>query len=202
MSRHRFIPACAGNASLYRFRSPAAPVHPRVCGERSRLESLCIAVCGSSPRVRGTLDCVHYETPLGRFIPACAGNATSSMRRRSSKSVHPRVCGERLRGAEWFECAVGSSPRVRGTRFPGAATCQCSRFIPACAGNALDHAKDISRGSVHPRVCGERTVTAGATTTQTGSSPRVRGTQRRGAGRATPDRFIPACAGNAMPQIG
>ena len=54
-SRHRFIPACAGNtAAPLRCRRPS-PVHPRVRGEHYGYSMARYAVAGSSPRARGTL---------------------------------------------------------------------------------------------------------------------------------------------------
>jgi len=71
----RFIPACAGNATLNDSLVPGGSVHPRVCGERQYWRGDKSWQTGSSPRVRGTLrhdlDCTVGD----RFIPACAGNA-------------------------------------------------------------------------------------------------------------------------------
>ena len=72
----------------------------------------------------------------------------------------------------------GSSPRVRGTPTPS---------------------RNASRiASVHPRVCGERRPAPGRQPGRRGSSPRVRGTHARARRRLLRDRFIPACAGNAL----
>ena len=68
---------------------------------------------GSSPRVRGTLDSLDFV---------------------ESRTVHPRVCGER----------VDDLPRTGDVRFIPACAgnagelpqYRMSRFIPACAGNA------------------------------------------------------------------
>ena len=112
-------------------------------------------------------------------------------------SVHPRVCGER--DIRDVIASRGSSPRVRGTpAVRGISTIVKRRFIPACAGNAVRMpsiraasarfipacAGNASRTSafdgvhtVHPRVCGERSVTR---------EPAMEYV-----------RFIPACAGNA-----
>ena len=132
---------------------------------------------GSSPRVRGT----HLLAPslprCGRFIPACAGNAGPSRPSCSRRPVHPRVCGERIGGGD----ATGAG----------------GRFIPACAGNARAARASPSGWTVHPRVCGERLAGYPMVGMNYGSSPRVRGTLDRLAGRVRGDRFIPACAGNA-----
>ncbi len=51
---------------------------------------------------------------------------------------------------------------------------------------------------VHPRVCGERASYPGCSPRNTGSSPRVRGTPWDWREMLDRDRFIPACAGNAI----
>ena len=54
--------------------------------------------------------------PNVRFIPACAGNSSLSMRGATARPVHPRVCGELRLAVNVRWCKGGSSPRVRGTR--------------------------------------------------------------------------------------
>ena len=93
------------------------------------------------------------EVKAFRFIPAHAGNTSLSHR-----------------------SAVGSSPRMRGTRAQFNATQFQSRFIPAHAGNT--------------------TTIASAASTATGSSPRMRGTPLVPVRTSLPIRFIPAHAGN------
>ena len=53
--------------------------------------------------------------PGDRFIPACAGNACQASHPTMLRTVHPRVCGERLPVSPIIVGIVGSSPRVRGT---------------------------------------------------------------------------------------
>ncbi len=91
----RFIPACAGNAPGRSSRPKKQPVHPRVCGERITVTIVTKASVGSSPRVRGTPARPGARAPRARFIPACAGNASSTGRWVLTWTVHPRVCGER-----------------------------------------------------------------------------------------------------------
>ena len=132
---NRFIPACAGNTARPAASSQGHAVHPRVCGEHSVLIIRSHIPGGSSPRVRGTPRCSHMLAQTPRFIPACAGNTRTTRMRRSSITVHPRVCGEhaRMSGSQVFHS--GSSPRVRGTRGRLRWRSAGSRFIPACAGN-------------------------------------------------------------------
>ena len=174
--RSRFIPACAGNAPLAAIDDLGIPVHPRVCGERLPFTLQSRQFYGSSPRVRGTQLTADGATVAVRFIPACAGNATSGFVIWLWWAVHPRVCGERRRCEGAVRLSRGSSPRVRGTRDPSTRWCATRRFIPACAGNAQPIVHDVAWWPVHPRVCGERPdhVVQGARSY--GSSPRVRGT--------------------------
>ena len=90
----RFIPACVGNSCFGRSMRPSGRVHPRVCGELSVRPIFSIMDIGSSPRVWGTL--VNRPVMLFqmRFIPACVGNSSPARSKLSSRTVHPRVCGE------------------------------------------------------------------------------------------------------------
>ena len=94
-----------------------------------------------------------------------------------------------------FPCA-GSSPRVRGTANLGYLPLMYHRFIPACAGNGCRQPQRRERESVHPRVCGERSVNDIPEMRKAGSSPRVRGTVESIIPETKDTRFIPACAGN------
>ena len=95
--------------------------------------------------------------------------------------------------------SVGSSPRVRGTEHQPSRTFSCKRFIPACAGNRKLAIIPDGFPPVHPRVCGEQSAQILFASTNTGSSPRVRGTVCCGFPEAGAPRFIPACAGNRQP---
>ncbi len=213
----RFIPACAGNAIAGTGKARESAVHPRVCGERRPASEGSPSLRGSSPRVRGTRLWRRVRGSQGRFIPACAGNATVSNGRAWRDTVHPRVCGERYESHAVDFRDGGSSPRVRGTRGAGQAAAGGLRFIPACAGNACTPGAGCRRCGfipacagnakgrrcsccsrpVHPRVCGERQPLGDNALSAIGSSPRVRGTQMPGKRPIPEDRFIPACAGNA-----
>ena len=143
---------------------------------------------------------MHYlaRNILRRFIPACAGNATSINVCRGNLTVHPRVCGERSFTSFLTIGFSGSSPRVRGTPKIVWTNIQNLRFIPACAGNAHQPDRQRCLCPVHPRVCGERCAVLKINGVKTGSSPRVRGTRSSGTSCLGLYRFIPACAGNAI----
>ena len=194
--RSRFIPACAGNRPHHAPPDPAAPVHPRVCGEQGSVVGKFAVAAGSSPRVRGTGPQFAHRVRIDRFIPACAGNRQSANRPRAPMTVHPRVCGEQGGPTDAAPLLPGSSPRVRGTADVLAEQLEHVRFIPACAGNRTPTRILRRWSSVHPRVCGEQTFISPNASTMSGSSPRVRGTDPRRLGRSVRVRFIPACAGN------
>ncbi|SUB01577.1 Domain of uncharacterised function (DUF2825) [Pannonibacter phragmitetus] len=177
----RFIPACAGNTCPGTCRADPPPVHPRVCGEHRCYHRLQGHVHGSSPRVRGTPRSGSRQQCAARFIPACAGNTSSAVRR----------------------CAMlaGSSPRVRGTRGNEDPCRNAGRFIPACAGNTHKRTKRGHLSAVHPRVCGEHARRVKPTCAPAGSSPRVRGTPPLVLPPPNAARFIPACAGNTVVRL-
>ena len=108
-----------------------------MCGERAAATFAAMMAGGSSPRVRGTPGIRQAAQYVRRFIPACAGNAIASSNPSGRKSVHPRVCGERFLRLPVSDLCSGSSPRVRGTPSRSARLISYSRFIPACAGNAV-----------------------------------------------------------------
>ncbi len=131
----RFIPAGAGNSTWPPAHPGSRPVHPRGCGEQFvGLGSLEI-MFGSSPRVRGTGQHGHRFHRWLRFIPAGAGNSCTGSGPSTSRSVHPRGCGEQVASTVRVRWPSGSSPRVRGTVLHDDALIGERRFIPAGAGN-------------------------------------------------------------------
>ena len=177
--RHRFIPACAGNSRSPAWAATSPAVHPRVCGELGAEQLAVKQRRGSSPRVRGTRANAGEQSVEARFIPACAGNSLRARTTLSPSTVHPRVCGELLLSPLSSDFAIGSSPRVRGTRRVARHGRGRGRFIPACAGNSSSSRSPSTATTVHPRVCGELAGSAPCTATLVGSSPRVRGTRTR-----------------------
>ena len=195
-AKARFIPACAGNSASNDYCRRNEPVHPRVCGEQRSSRAVKTRLVGSSPRVRGTECSQARPIRQHRFIPACAGNSTTTVLPRSLPAVHPRVCGEQPEIIRVAWMSSGSSPRVRGTVSGAQQFFKISRFIPACAGNRCWTVRAEFLRSVHPRVCGEQTRRTAPDTPDSGSSPRVRGTEYQPTITKSRRRFIPACAGN------
>ena len=180
--RRRFIPAHAGNGARSLRSSSAKPVHPRACGERRGSPSGRSSEAGSSPRMRGTEGQRAQVLLFPRFIPAHAGNGAPFRIHPHTSPVHPRACGERVRVMPRTWCSSGSSPRMRGNgRRPG----RRQRVRP-----------------VHPRACEERSAKSNDIGVEVGSSPRMRGTALRHRIGSSPQRFIPAHAGNGAPARG
>ena len=194
----RFSPACAGRGRRRR-RSPwRGPVQPRVCGERRAKRAAKLYAVGSAPRVRGEARRFAREQTLTRFSPACAGRGRRVSRCAWTRSVQPRVCGERERDQREDYRAAGSAPRVRGEGPIQAAALAGLRFSPACAGRGSVWPRLARARAVQPRVCGERSASWAITSARDGSAPRVRGEGRAGASPTWARRFSPACAGRGF----
>jgi len=134
----RFIPARAGNGRPSDHHGFCNTVHPRASGERRGCQSKRWPVTGSSPRERGTGALTRYKCPAGRFIPARAGNGSTTSPTLAPISVHPRASGERPSVHRRIRCTIGSSPRERGTGVSRGVLIGEFRFIPARAGNGKE----------------------------------------------------------------
>ena len=190
------IPAYAGNTRCRTGFQAGCGDHPRVCGEH-QLDALVGGIrTGSSPRMRGTPLVVWGDSCDEGIIPAYAGNTPRAAWTPRSCRDHPRVCGEHVSCSATTEPVVGSSPRMRGTRFKCARQSSTTGIIPAYAGNTPKRRSVAPRSRDHPRVCGEHKITAGGASTEAGSSPRMRGTHLSAGASATYRGIIPAYAGN------
>ena len=115
--RDRFIPAYAGNSRRSIQNAPGHTVHPRL---------------------RGELEWIKLTKPTGnRFIPAYAGNSSDGVQLSAADLVHPRLRGELTVSLAPSVLVRGSSPLTRGTQAHPATSSECTRFIPAYAGNSL-----------------------------------------------------------------
>ena len=146
--------------------------------------------------MRGTPRCRAAHRINNRFIPAHAGNTTATELLAWRYPVHPRACGEHSGRLPVIARRVGSSPRMRGTLRPPMPEKAAGRFIPAHAGNTSATTARRIWSAVHPRACGEHLRAAIRAGITSGSSPRMRGTRHGESVQWTPQRFIPAHAGN------
>ena len=192
----RFIPARAGNTSSIAIPSRRATVHPRSRGEHDEDGIYHDQSTGSSPLARGTRRRQRRRRVRGRFIPARAGNTVLALLSYSRFTVHPRSRGEhRGRSVLLYRCC-GSSPLARGTRRRQVPRRLLRRFIPARAGNTGPSSSRTEPRTVHPRSRGEHGKHSAIAWRAYGSSPLARGTHPEDAIGLSPQRFIPARAGN------
>ena len=146
--------------------------------------------------MRGTPDDHVGHFLRKRIIPAYAGN-TASLRSQSARTEdHPRVCGEHRPFGRRLVASKGSSPRMRGTPVASVTIRSMAGIIPAYAGNTHVWPTRPASDRDHPRVCGEHIVNLSFQRFQTGSSPRMRGTQKHPRGTVGAEGIIPAYAGN------
>ena len=110
------IPAYAGNTDWSYPLLRHSRDHPRVCGEHRNHRTSRRDTSGSSPRMRGTRDAQQAGYLRGGIIPAYAGNTLRFIASSPSTWDHPRVCGEHTFYDVFRRSAMGSSPRMRGTR--------------------------------------------------------------------------------------
>ena len=90
-----------------------------------------------------------------RIIPAYAGSTLPAGSQASVTKDHPRVCGEHIRAVISFLLVKGSSPRMRGARFPVSRLLVVFGIIPAYAGSTWPGRLFAVPAGDHPRVCGE-----------------------------------------------
>ena len=114
--------------------------------------------------------------PIGtRIIPADAGSTARPGRRRCASADHPRGCGEHIPIIPSVTHGYGSSPRMRGARYPTLKIAACLRIIPADAGSTVLQTSERLEDQDHPRGCGEHVLRDSIKTGAQGSSPRMRG---------------------------
>ena len=194
----RFIPAYAGNSALACSRRARRSVHPRLRGELRFSASRLSRENGSSPLTRGTLGRFPGTSQSDRFIPAYAGNSMTNNRLLCWFSVHPRLRGELEISAVMLFALSGSSPLTRGTRQGQCPNSGTHWFIPAYAGNSVNHLIFQEKQPVHPRLRGELTSYVIKNVYKNGSSPLTRGTRSKFYPIYRYHRFIPAYAGNSL----
>ena len=153
----RITPACAGKREGVTDMALHKRDHPRVCGEKKRINLNLTKKEGSPPRVRGKAPCIREDLERMGITPACAGKSRATPEQSVSHRDHPRVCGEKLYAMLAFVLIWGSPPRVRGK---GTRICQDLERVgitPACAGKRKRGIALLLAAVDHPRVCGEKT---------------------------------------------
>ena len=156
---------------------------------------------GSSPRVRGKPVGERGRCFAGGLIPARAGKTQRACLPASTRTAHPRACGENAQCSPrgWDRC--GSSPRVRGKPEPRDDRRGVGGLIPARAGKTRTRATSPTAPWAHPRACGENLTALTAELAMFGSSPRVRGKRKPPRSRGRVGRLIPARAGKTVDRV-
>ena len=109
------------------------------------------------------------------ITPAYAGKSDPDTLECTHKRDHPRVCGEKLRGAVRFSTAIGSPPRMRGKACIWIPIKASVRITPAYAGKSRFRGRCRTGNGDHPRVCGEKRWAYSLAPNTLGSPPRMRG---------------------------
>ena len=177
--RRGIIPALAGNTIRSWYVLSNCWDHPRACGEHDRSVRSLRHPLGSSPRLRGTRALSGWSGRQFGIIPALAGNTCARSPAMTYERDHPRACGEHVIGVNPEIAALGSSPRLRGTRCVIWRAFPYDGIIPALAGNTWSSTARPRPAWDHPRACGEHPRKLSLMTDAQGSSPRLRGTRFR-----------------------
>mgnify|MGYP005934582479 CR=1 FL=1 len=110
-----------------------------------------------------------------RITPAYAGKRVDLANTGKCPRDHPRVCGEKFRGARFRDRRMGSPPRMRGKGSRACGIGGADGITPAYAGKSVQPYKWLVTTQDHPRVCGEKFTTLHGENDFWGSPPRMRG---------------------------
>ena len=134
--QYRITPAYAGKSTSFRKLPCSCQDHPRLCGEKVRLNAAVSANLGSPPPMRGKA--VSRPSPPTRYriTPAYAGKRASPALLPEREQDHPRLCGEKFGLIMERSKEKGITPAYAGKRYS---------FEPATRSK-----RD------HPRLCGEK----------------------------------------------
>ena len=172
--------------------------HPRVCGEKKKMNMRKDKRMGSPPRMRGKADYTPVVDVRVRITPAYAGKSDNFVAALSDFGDHPRVCGEKCSATGSGLAVSGSPPRMRG-KVPVVSSVSVQFGItPAYAGKSvsLNVLTPVFRD--HPRVCGEKPTVPAVGTVFAGSPPRMRGKDFSHLGDVGQNRITPAYAGKRL----
>ena len=177
-TRHRIIPALAGNTSRPHRIQFHPKDHPRSRGEYYSQWKFLNPKRGSSPLSRGILWADELVPKYRGIIPALAGNTRSWRPRVRTRRDHPRSRGEYDVSGVAREIREGSSPLSRGIRSCPHTVQETEGIIPALAGNTEPCWIISSDLRDHPRSRGEYSVVPIPANKEAGSSPLSRGIRR------------------------
>ena len=110
----RITPAYAGKSSFQNRSFSSREDHPRLCGEKQRLNSGFSAFEGSPPPMRGKERFSAVRIRLSGITPAYAGKSVSKCNVFRITQDHPRLCGEKGTLGIFMPGNLGSPPPMRG----------------------------------------------------------------------------------------
>ena len=189
------IPALTGKPGHRGHAHHPEGVYPRAHGEARVVRQPSRVVCGLSPRSRGSPGGGSAGPTRRRSIPALTGKPLRRRLLRWWGGVYPRAHGE---ARSWLSSKVarpGLSPRSRGSHLSLSLRRIRRRSIPALTGKPGKRLLGFRLCWVYPRAHGEASLPYNARSTESGLSPRSRGSQRHGGLLLRLRRSIPALTG-------
>ena len=211
----RIIPAHAGLTPRRSRGRRRIGDHPRACGAHHVAHSFYLIWMGSSPRMRGSLSVQLAGGIVAGSSPRMRGSPTK--RRRSMRPMgiipahagltrprswmiaclrdHPRACGAHFQHLPQSRHVIGSSPRMRGSQLVKESAHKYDGIIPAHAGLTQRKLRVDYDQRDHPRACGAHIHHTATGSSPSGSSPRMRGSQKENNHGTLEGRIIPAHAG-------
>ena len=194
-------PACAGKRTSFDADMANSGDHPRVCGEKKKMQPRKDKRMGSPPRVRGKAQESFLILCHHGITPACAGKRTVTTKEAFQKQDHPRVCGEKGSFPKNVYSGEGSPPRVRGKARSAGISDMVGGITPACAGKSVFDVVIDALCEDHPRVCGEKSLNRRNAFPTSGSPPRVRGKVCHPHLKKPFPGITPACAGKSYASL-
>ena len=152
---------------------------------------------GSPPRGRGKVCIAFLGLSASRITPAWAGKRYQQQVGRAVGRDHPRVGGEKAATFRAVCGPRGSPPRGRGKVGPVMLIKAVRGITPAWAGKSRLRGPSGRRSEDHPRVGGEKSISAPSWGPGTGSPPRRRGKDISPCSLLAASRITPAWAGKS-----
>ena len=136
--------------------------HPRLCGEKVDICSMCPKVPGSPPPMRGKVLYSDWAAAGYGITPAYAGKRRYPRRLWRNFWDHPRLCGEKKAKIMKARLMIGSPPPMRGKAMFDASIVIGQGITPAYAGKRFVDLCSCFIFLDHPRLCGEKRVELGS----------------------------------------
>ncbi len=169
--------------------------YPHVCVETSSPSRPKMIAFGTSPHMRGYPCLPRRAVSTNKIYPHVCGATATSPSMPIWTSGLSRVYGATVVAAMASTLALGLSPCIRGYRRPSPAAQRTSGSIPVYTGLPARSRGRYLRPRVYPRACGATTNSTGASASDWGLSPRMRGYRHHAPARPLAPGSIPAYAG-------